>query len=143
MQLSKRQLYWVPKISITLGYLAFVILSPAEFQGLGALVMLLLFFATDFATDALFKKIGKIEVLLTLAFLSVLGLAFLEVIAESVVALLAAAFFIHVGGAVFLAAIQSIVLQQEGAKPVRVSEGLGAVIMLIIGWTIIYFLIYG
>lgn len=138
MQLSARQKYWIPKAIPVAGYIAYVALSVNSHPlALSVLVGVLLL------TDVVFKKIKPVEVAAGLAFGGLVLLAALEVIPFSVVGLIAAAVFIHVGGALFLAAVQSIILQQEGARPTRVSEGLWSVIMLFVGWTIIFKLVYG
>jgi hypothetical protein len=138
MQLSARQKYWIPKTMAVVGYIGYVTLSVDSHPlALAVLVGVLLL------TDVVFKKIKPVEVAAGLAFGFLLVLAELEVIPYSVAGLIAAAVFIHVGGALFLAAVRSIILQWEDARPTRISEGLWSVVMLIIGWTIIFKLVYG
>lgn len=139
MQLSQRQKYWASKTLVATGYVLFVLFSAYEYHALSFVVFAGLFVLTDIV----FKKTKPVDLLLILAFLCLLGLAWLEVIPVNFVALTLAAGMIHVGGALFLAAIQSIILQREGAKPMRISDGLGGVVALILGWTIIFYLIYG
>lgn len=138
MQLSRRQKYWAPKIFFVTGYSLFVVVGASEYHLLGAIVLGLCLTLVD----VVFKKLKVADLLLTLLVLCLIGLAWLEAIPVSFVALTVAAAMIHAGGAVFLAAIQSIILQREGAKPMRISDGLGGGIALILGWTIIFYLVY-